>query len=180
MNTSQIAVRYAKALFLSAQDASELKPVYQDINLIYSAIQDNPDFRTILDNPVLSKKDKKNLLKKSFYPYIKPLTGQFLDIILQNDREIFLPDMARDFIDLYKKQQGITYVELTTTTHVNNEIIEKIKKRLKERLHTEIQLTAKTDPEIIGGFILNIEDLRFDASVRSTLKNLKKELIRKK
>ncbi len=180
MNTSQISVRYAKALFLSAHDADELEMVFHDVNLIFSAIQDNPDFRSVLDNPVVTNTDKRKILQNTFQSFIRPLTNHFLDIVLKNNREIFLPDMARDFIDLYKKEQGITYAQLITATPVNKKITGEIKRHLKERIKTEIQLSVYTDPNIIGGFILNIEDTQFDASVRSSLRNLKKELVRRK
>ncbi len=180
MNVSQIAVRYAKAFYLAARDAGMLNKAFRDINLIQSAIQDNPEFRDVLDSPVITDAEKISVLKNSFYPFIQPLTAQFLNLILLNNREIFLPDIARNFIDQYKKLQGITYAQLTTTKTVDKKVVEKIKKRLSERLKSDIQLTPLTDPEIIGGFILNIEDIRFDASVRSALQNMKKELTRTK
>ncbi|HHJ11362.1 MAG TPA: ATP synthase F1 subunit delta [Bacteroidetes bacterium] len=180
MNVSQIAVRYAKAFYLAARDAGKLEEAFRDINLIQSVIQDNPEFRDVLDSPIITEAEKINVLKNSFYPHVQSLTAHFLDVILQNNREVFLPDIARDFIDQYKKQQGITYAQLTTTKTIGRNIVEKIKKRLSERLKSDIQLATLTDPEIIGGFILNIEDVRFDASVRSALQNMKKELTRTK
>ncbi len=178
MNVSQIAVRYAKAFYLAALDAGKTEEAFRDISLIQSAIHDNPQFGDVLENPVVTDVEKKNVLKNAFYPFVQPLTTRFLDVILQNNREIFLPDIARDFIDLYKKEQGITYVKLTTTGIIDKTVVENIRNRLSQRLDSEVQMTTLTDPEIIGGFILNIEDVRFDASVRSALKNMKKELTR--
>jgi F-type H+-transporting ATPase subunit delta len=180
MNTSKISVRYAKALFLAAKDAGTLEKTFKDAGLIQEVLGDVPEFRTLLGNPVMSEKEKRTLLDKSFGKYLEPLTLKFLDLLTANNRLLFLPDMVRDFIDLYKKELGISYAQLITATRIDPKITEKIKESLAKYLKQQVQLTSETDPSLIGGFILRIEDLQFDASVASALKKYKKELVKRK
>ena len=177
MNTSKISVRYAKALFLAAKDAGTLENTFRDATLIGEVLHEVPEFRTTFGNPVMREKEKRKLLDNTFGKYLEDLTIKFLDLLTENNRLIFLPDMMRDFIDLYKKELGISYAELTTAVRVDEKIRDKIKENLEAYLKEKVHLKATTDPSIIGGFILRIEDLQFDASVASELKRFKKELI---
>ncbi len=179
MNTSKISVRYAKALFLAAKDADILEKIFRNVTLIREVLEEVPEFKTTLGNPVMTEKEKRTLLDNTFREYLDDLTIKFLDLLTENNRLVFLPDMARDFIDLYKKELGISYAQLITAIKVDKKIIENIREKLSVHLKKKVQLTAKTDPSIIGGFILRIEDLQFDASIASELKRYKKELIKR-
>jgi F-type H+-transporting ATPase subunit delta len=180
MNTSKISVRYAKALFLAAKDAGTLDTTFRDASLIMEVLADVPDFRTLLGNPVMTDHEKRVLLDKSFGKYLDKLTVKFLDLLTTNNRLLFLPDMVRDFIDLYKKELGISYAQLITAVKIDPKISEKIKESLATHLKKKVQLTTELDPSIIGGFILRIEDLQFDASIASALNRYKKELVKRK
>ena len=180
MNTSKISVRYAKALFLAAKDAGTLEKTFKDAELMHEVLGDVPEFRTLLGNPVMSPKDKRALLDRSFGKYLTPLTVKFLNLLTENNRLLFLPDMVRDFIDLYKKELGISYAQLITAVKIDPKVTEKIKESLAKYLKQQVQLTSEIDPSLIGGFILRIEDLQFDASVASALKRYKKELVKRK
>ena len=177
MNTSKISVRYAKALFLAAKDADILEKIFRDATLIREVLEEVPEFRITLGNPVMTEKEKRTLLDNTFGEYLDDLTIKFLDLLTENNRLVFLPDMVRNFIDLYKKELGISYAQLITAVRVDKKIRENIREKLSAHLKKKVQLTAKTDPSIIGGFILRIEDLQFDASIASELNRYKKELI---
>lgn len=180
MNTSKISVRYAKALFLAAKDAGTLDRTYEDASLIHEVLGDAPGVRTLLGSPVMTDKEKREILDRSFSQYLDKLTIKFLDLLTENNRLFFLPDMVRDFIDLYKKEQGISYAQLITAIKIDPKIAEKIRDNLASHLKKKVQLTPVTDPSIIGGFILRIEDLQFDASIASALNRYKNELVKRK
>ncbi len=180
MNTSKISVRYAKALFLAAQEKDLLERIFRDATLLDQVLGEVPEFRETLGNPVLTEKEKKDILEKTFAPYLDDLTLRFLDLLATNNRLIFLPDMVRDFIELYKKEQGISFARLITAVPISRETVDKIAANLRKALGNEVRLTPETDPDLIGGFILRIDDLQFDASVASALKKFKKELTKGK
>ena len=180
MNTSKISVRYAKAFFLASKDAGTLDKTFKDAELIHEVLGEVPGIRTLLGNPVMTESEKRKILDKSFGKYIDKLTIKFLDLLTENNRLLFLPDMVRDFITLYKKEQGISYAQLITAVKIDPGIVEKIKDNLASHLKKKVRLSPVTDPAIIGGFILQIEDLQFDASISSALKRYKKELINRK
>ncbi|NOY37815.1 MAG: ATP synthase F1 subunit delta [Chlorobi bacterium] len=176
MNQSKISVRYAKALFLAARDMQVLDAVYQDMSLVRQLFSDLPELSTILENPVITPKQKRALFEQTFKKYVQPLSYRFFQLLLKNNREIFLPDITRVFADYYKKEKGITHAALHSAVKIRRDLKEKLTRLLKHQLKSDIQFSEIVDPELIGGFILTVEDEQYDASIRHQLQNIRQEL----
>jgi len=178
MNHSKISVRYAKALFLAARDMKALDPVSGDMKLIAALFHDTPAFSRLLENPVIRKEQKEALFEKTFKKHVHKLTYDFILLLLKNGRETFLPGITRVFGAYYKREKGITEAILTSVEEIRTDLKEKLQNLLKEQLKTEIQFSEKVDPDLIGGFVLTVEDEQVDASVRRNLQNIKQELLK--
>jgi len=176
MNDSKISVRYAKALFQAADEAKVLPQVMQDMTLIMK-VYALDDFRAVLESPIVKTSDKKKVTLKLFSGKLSDLSMSFIDLMLSNKRENYLPHIARNFKTLYKKKEGILSAEIVVSEPVNKEQSEKFRNLLKKAFHSEIELEESIRPEILGGFILRVEDEQYDASVSSGLAKIKKELL---
>lgn len=176
MNDSKISVRYAKALFLAAKEAKLLPEIMKDMKLIMS-VYAMPDFREVIDSPVVKTSSKKKITGKLFSSDISDLSKSFVDLVLTNKRESHLAHIARNFTSLYKKEQGISTAEIVVAEAISKEQKEKFKSILAKVFKTEIELTENLKPSILGGFVLRVEDEQFDASVASELKKIKKQLL---
>jgi F-type H+-transporting ATPase subunit delta len=176
MNQSKISVRYAKALFMAALDAKNLKKVMEDVDF-FMKVHKEGRFREMLESPVVKPSDKKKVVNELFSERISKLSLDFFTLLLANKRETYIPDIARNFKVLFKRNMGIRSAELTVSRKVDKEFIEKFKDILKKTYHSEIELEEKVKPEIIGGFILKVEDEQFDASVSSGLAKIRKKLL---
>ena len=176
MNESKISVRYAKALFLAADEAGILKDVTDDMIFIMKTYKEDR-FKEMLESPVVRPSDKKLVVNEIFSNGISSLTSDFLDLLISNKRESFLPDIARNFRGLYKRKMGIKAAELTVTGKVDKDFLIRFKDILKKTFNSEIELEEKIKPEIIGGFILKVEDEQFDASITSELAKIRKKLL---
>jgi F-type H+-transporting ATPase subunit delta len=176
MNHSKISVRYAKALFLAAREMKVLDLVYKDISLVRQLFQAYPSFIELLEHPVIGTAQKMQLFEKTFKTYFHPLSYRFTLLLFKNNRETFLPDITRVFISFYKKDQGITEASLATAVEIREDLKEKLTGLLETQLKTEIQFSEIINPDLIGGFILKVEDEQYDASIRRRLLDIKKEL----
>jgi F-type H+-transporting ATPase subunit delta len=96
---------------------------------------------------------------------------------VKNGRESFLPAIARNFVHETKKYKGITESVLTTAINVDDNIRKQITDLISGIFKTKVELKESIDPEIIGGFILQIDDNYIDASIKNKLRKIKKELI---
>jgi F-type H+-transporting ATPase subunit delta len=176
MNDSKISVRYAKALFQAADEAKLLPRVMQDMELIM-ATYNLPDFRAVLESPVVKTSDKKKVVEKLFAEKIAPLSIGFFNLMLSNKRESYLPGIARNFKSQFKESQGIRSAEISVSEPIDKEQTEKFRSMLQEVFKSDIELDVKLRPDILGGFILRVDDEQFDASIASSLAKIKKQLL---
>jgi len=153
-----------------------LDKVYQDMIFI-SEICKNQQTKEFLHSPIITPSKKEAVFHKMLEGNVEKVTLSLIDLVVKNGREIFLPAIARNFIYQTKKYKGITESFLTTAVTVNDSVKKQITDLISEVFKTKVELKENVDPEIIGGFILQIDDNYIDASIRNKLRKIKKELI---
>jgi len=176
MNDSKISVRYCKAIFQLALEKKNLDKVYQDMIFI-AEICKIPEIKEFLQSPIIITTKKEDIFHKILGTNVENITLSLIDLIVKNGRETFLPAIARNFIHETKKYKGITESVLTTAISVDKEIKKQITDLISDVFKTKVELKENIDPEIIGGFILQIDDNYIDASIKNKLRKIKKELI---
>ncbi len=176
MNQSQIPVRYARALFLSGKEKKILDKISNDILILDSFFKNNPSINAWLKSPVIKAEDKKNLFRKEFEDRISKITLKFINLVINKKREQYFTDIFRNFLQFHKTDAGIRTLVLTTATGIDQVISQKVSHRFDQRDKTNHELVTRIKPSIIGGFMLQIDDILYDASIATELKRLKKEL----
>lgn len=176
MNAGLISKRYAKALFDFAEENNATKEVYQMMERLIESFSLYSDLSLVLDNPTLSKAQKKELVLIAANKSESVVFEKIVDLILQNNREGFLQRIALSFCDLYRKEKGIFYGRLTTAVSVDEKTTTLIQQLLSKEKVSKIELDTKVDEEILGGFILDIDGVRLDASARNQFAQLRKNL----
>jgi F-type H+-transporting ATPase subunit delta len=87
--------------------------------------------------------------------------------VINQKRERFFPDIFRNFLDFHKADAGIKTIILTTAMHVDKEIKQKISQRFTQgRSNLEHELQTRVKPSIIGGFMLQVDDVLYDAPLQ--------------
>jgi ATP synthase, F1 delta subunit len=175
MNDSKISVRYSRALFESALEKKILDQVYNDMIFI-SDICTVPEMQEFLLSPIIVPSKKTDILHRILEKNVEKLTLSFIDLVVKNDREAFLPAMARVFKHETKKYKGITESVLTTAVKVDAGIRKQVSTLIEEVFKTKVDLTEVVDKNLIGGFVLRIEFDLIDASIKSKLRKIEKEL----
>lgn len=176
MNDSKISVRYAKALFMLAQDRKVLDEVRADVELVFGLIQTVDKFAFFIDSHTLSPEKKNAIINSVFKNSITKETHDFLNLLVKNKRETFLPMIVRNYLTMYKKYKGIQKAVFTTVITPSADLQQKVKKMVAESFDARIELELIQDMDILGGFILRVEDKQIDASVSKQLKQIKSQL----
>jgi F-type H+-transporting ATPase subunit delta len=176
MNDSKISVRYSRAIFQSALEKKILDKVYQNMIFI-SEICKMKETKEFLHSPIIIPSKKEDIFHKMLGGNVEKIILSLIDLIVKNGRESFLPAIARVFIHETKKYKGITESVLTTAVKVDDNVRKQITDLISEVFKTKVELKESIDPEIIGGFILQIDDNYIDASIKNKLRKIKKELI---
>jgi F-type H+-transporting ATPase subunit delta len=173
MDIGVISVRYARALLKSATDAKIEDGVYEQMQLLAKSFIEVPQLRQTIDNPMLSKEKKETLLVTAVGgEKAAPLTKAFIALVLQEDRENMIQFMANSYVTLYRKQKNVIRGKLTTAVAVSPETEQKMRRMVESRTQGIVEFETEVNPDIVGGFILEYDTFRMDASVKSKLNSI--------
>lgn len=179
MNTGLIPVRYATALLDFASESNEQDRVYTEAKTIAQSYFQFSELRTVLDNPVMAKAEKRKIILLSAGGKTTKSFERFMDLLLENNREIYLQSIALKYIDLYRKKKNIFYGKLTTAAIVDPTTEKKLMKLVESQTGGTIEMEKIIDTNILGGFMFEVDFVRWDASVSGQLRRIKKEYIEK-
>ena len=176
MDIGVISVRYARALLKGAIAERIESKVYQEMQILLNSFLTISGLRFTIDNPMLSKDKKRDLRVTACGESISPITRKFLDLVLREGREKVLQFIAVSYITLYRRQKNITIGKLITATVVTPAIEQKLQQMVKNRTQGEVEFKTEVDPDLIGGFVLEYDTYRMDASVKSKLNTILTQL----
>lgn len=177
MDIGVISVRYARALLKCSSEAGLEERVYQDMQVLSQNYIDVPELRTTIDNPMLAKDSKRKLLITAAGKEPAQLTKNFIDLVLKQDREGVIQFMANAYITLYRKQKNVIRGKLITASVVTPAMEQKMRKMVESNTNGTVEFETEVNPSIIGGFILEYDTYRMDASVKSKLNSILKQLV---
>lgn len=174
MSESRAALRYAKAVLDLAVSKKSADAVENDMRSIVSTISDSKDLRNMLGSPVIKGQTKKEALEVIFKGS-NAITIGLIDTLTSNKRIPLLNEVALKYIILNEdlKGKGVAYV--TTAVPLSNALEKKVLMQVAQLTGNEVTIENKIDEGIIGGFILRVGDLQYDASISNKLNNLKRE-----
>jgi F-type H+-transporting ATPase subunit delta len=175
MSGSRAAVRYAKATLSFALDQNKEVEVNSDMLFIANTIEESKDLQLLLNSPILKSELKKTAIKEVFTSKISSLSAGLIDLLIDNKRLSILDHVAKKYSVLFDKLKGIEVAKVTTAVPLTEALNKKVLRKVKEITGKEATIENSVDPDIIGGFILRIGDVQYDASVSNKLQVLKRQ-----
>lgn len=177
MSIKRVTSRYAKSLLDLSVEKGQVSKVLEDMKTIGAMVQ-NRDLALLLKSPIVNTEKKRSIFKIVFDPHISEITKAFIHLVLNKGREALIPEISTEFINQHKEMLGITSVKITTATPMSEANIEAIKSKLlgTSMVEKSLDVEAMVNPDIIGGFILEVGDNLYDSSIAYNLKKLRKEL----
>ena len=174
MNSSKIAVRYAKALFELALERGVTDNVYTDMKTV-GQLCAMEEVKAVINNPVIPQQKRKEIILALAGDDSNQLTVSFITLMFSHGRGDYLAAAARNFIDLTRRHRGIRQVTLTTAIPMEGTLKEEMAALITGNGKGSIEFIENVDRSVIGGFILRVDDTYIDASVRSRLNRFRKE-----
>lgn len=166
---------YASALFDAAKQSGELQVVRDELAGFVQTLEDVPELDAVLRNPQLDPRAKAAVLGDVLQG-ANELVRNFVLLVTEKGREDEIGVMQREFEDMWRRDQGILNVELTTAVELSPEEQQSIILLIAEASGRKIEATSSVDPDLIGGLVLQAGSLRVDASIRGRLERLRQEL----
>ncbi|MDG1657196.1 MAG: ATP synthase F1 subunit delta [Crocinitomicaceae bacterium] len=177
MKNSKVATRYARALMDLAMEQKNIDSVLGDMNMLAATCTESHDLRLLLDSPIV-KAEKKIAIFEQVFEQFEKLTMSFTALIIKNGRESDLPAIAEAFQSQVKEERGIVPITLTSATALDSATKDAIIKKVQAGVDGQLEVSEQIDESLIGGFMVQMGDMRVDASVSSQLNNLKQRLTR--
>lgn len=177
MNRGPIIVRYTQAFFELGKQKELLDRFYDDCMLLLGYLNEVEKFRIFLRSPVIRPTQKKSLFADVFGKQLNPYTLNFLNLVVDKNRENFLKDMLMRFEHLYKQEKGIKSVLLITAVPLKKAFQEKLVAFMEKEFNSSVEMTSRVNEEIERGFILKVDNNLLDNSIVYQMRQLKKQLL---
>lgn len=174
MAGARAAIRYAKAVLSLASDQKAADVVNKDMKLIAQTLSDSEALSNMLQSPVVPSSDKKGVLLEVFKSSNKT-TQSLIDILDTNNRINILGHVASKYNELFDQSKGIQLGTVTTAVALTADLKKQVLAKAKELTGKNVEVENIIDESILGGFILRIGDVQYNASVANQLNNLKRE-----
>ncbi|MBQ4820130.1 ATP synthase F1 subunit delta [Aquimarina sp. MMG016] len=172
---SRAAIRYAKAVLSLAQDKKATEDVQKDMQSIITTVSDSAELKMVLNSPLIKSEVKLASLKEIF-KNTGEITQKVFDVLIENKRVNLLADVAKQYIVLFDQLNNTQVAKVTTAVPLDKAMSTKVLAKVKELTGNEATIENEVDESIIGGFILRVGDLQYNASIANKLTSLKREL----
>ncbi len=172
---SRAAIRYAKAVLSLAQDKKATEDVQKDMQDIITTIDNSAELRMVLSSPLIKNEVKLASLKEIFKS-AGDITQKLFDTLIQNKRVDLLANVAKQYIVLFDQLNNTQVATVTTAVPLDKSLSTKVLAKVKELTGNEATIENVIDESIIGGFILRVGDLQYNASIANKLTTLRREL----
>lgn len=173
MKGTRAAIRYAKAILDLAKDQNSAPAVNDDMKLIINAIADNKELKSLLNSPVVKAAQKTAVLKEVF-ANTNAITTGLVDVLADNKRIPLLDAVATEYTSLFDASQGFQKAHVTTAVALTDDMNAKVLAKVKELTGKEALIENTIDESILGGFILRVGDLQYNASIANNFNKLKR------
>jgi F-type H+-transporting ATPase subunit delta len=169
----KVAEPYAEALLDLAKSNNSLQNMTNDMNIVSQFLANSSDLKKFLGNPLITKDAKKNVVKDVLGEQIDGRTLKFLLLLVDRGRIQLLENIAEKFLELSYKQESIEIAKVTSSIKLSADQQKEIAEKLKVITGAkQIKLALKVDPQLIGGFTIEIGSKMIDTSIRGQLRQI--------
>ena len=176
MRDIRVAKPYARALYDAASEQDALASIISDIDKLRELIEQSEEFTQLIHSPVLSPQFKSETFQELFADAVQPLTINFFKLLALKQRERYLIAIMDVFSGIVDEAAGRLVAKVTTAVPITSAQAERLTAQLSAYSGKQVRLETTTDAQIQGGFIVQLDDTVFDASVASQLQRLKQQL----
>jgi len=174
---SKIATPYARALYDFSVEQNIMHQVTADFQNLEVFLSKTPELTKYLNNPIISLKQKEQILTNILKSQLNSETFKFLMVLVKRDRISLLSSIISRFLELVYQTASVKMIEVSTafpfTTLQKLNLIKKLKELTNAR---EVRLVVTLDSSLIGGFLIKTNSKVIDFTIKHQLENLAKHL----
>ena len=172
----EIARIYAQSLFEVAREKGKLDAIREQLGQVADTIAENRDLQVFLFSPYFTSAEKRDGIARAVSG-AEPQLMNFLELLAEKHRMPVIFRIRERLDELWAKEKGQLEVRLTSAVELDPEIVKRVRSEIERQTGQTIELSSDVDEGIIGGLVLRVGNMVLDASLRSKLERLRKEVI---
>jgi F-type H+-transporting ATPase subunit delta len=173
----EIAVVYARSLFEAALDADKLDVLREQLGEFADALDGDRQLQVFFFSPYFSTNEKKEGLHRALEG-ADDLFMNFLELLLENHRMPVIFRVRRGYDRLWEAHNRLLPVEVTSAVELDEQTVRSIGDRIAEQTGRKVELSSTVEPGILGGIVVRVGNQILDASIRTRLDSLRKQVVR--
>jgi F-type H+-transporting ATPase subunit delta len=177
MRDSTIARNYAETLIELAKRGNDMRGWGTMITELAAAVRGNAQLRLFLESPRVSAADKNAVLGKAFGTNAPRNFLRFLQSLVTHRRQMLIPDVAREYMDLLDAAEGRMHANVTVARETGEDEKSAIAQQLSRMFGKNVVPHLTVDPAIMGGVVVHVGDTVLDGSVRKRLATLRRRMM---
>jgi F-type H+-transporting ATPase subunit delta len=171
----EIARVYAESLFEVAREHDELDEIREQLGEFADAVAENRDLQIFLFSPYFSSAEKRDGIARAISGAADELVN-FLELLAEKHRMPAIFRIRRRYEELWAQANKRLEVKLTSAVELDEGVVQHVGEEIERQTDRTIELRSEVDPEILGGLVLRVGNMVLDASLRSKLERLRKEV----
>jgi F-type H+-transporting ATPase subunit delta len=178
VGAERVARVYAEALLNAAEKRNQAGEVLEELDsLVRDVFAANPDFEKFLASRAVSRDHKPPVIRRALEGRASEVFLNFVLVLNDHDRLDLLRPILRAYRDLYDERHGRVRALVRSALPLDDDQRDRLRQELRAAFGKEPVLEARTDPDLLGGLVVQVGDWLYDASVRTRIENLRKEII---
>ncbi len=171
-----VAGRYAEALYEIALENKLVDKVEQELKTVVGVLEQSNQLKKVLFHPRITADQKKEVLASLFEGRVSEVTMNFLAILVERQREMYLADITDYFVELANKARNICDVHVTSAVELTGDEKKRLAAAMAKCTGKKVRLSYKVDPKLLGGVVVRVGDKVIDGSVVARLQTLREHL----
>ena len=173
----EIAQVYARSLFEVAQEQDKLDVVRDQIGEFADALDRSRELQTFFFSPYFSTEEKKQGLDKALEGE-DDVVRNFLAVLIENHRMPALFRIRRELDAMWREVNKLLPVQVTSAVELDEAVTRQIGEEIGRQTGRKVELSTNVDPDVLGGIVLRVGNSILDASIRTRLDRLRKQVAR--
>jgi len=171
----EIAQVYARALFEVANERNSLDEIHDQLDAFADAMNDNRELAVFFFSPYFAVDEKKDGLERAVSD-ANPEFHNFLEALIERHRMPAIFRIRAVFDGLWDEAHKLLPVQIVSAVELDDTTVKHLGDRIGEQVDRQIEMSRVVDPEILGGIVLRVGNVIMDASIRTRLEQLRKQV----
>jgi F-type H+-transporting ATPase subunit delta len=172
----EIAQVYARALFEVAVEHDEIDLVREQLGEFADVLSDSRELQMFFFSPYFSTEEKEAGLRRTVTG-AQDAVMNFLSLLLENHRMPVLFRVRAEYDRLWEEANKLLPVQITSAVELDPSVAQRVGDEIGRQTGRTVELTSSVDPELLGGIVVRVGNSIIDASIRTRLENLRKQVV---